>query len=299
MSAQVVSALEQRLGPDWTVALAASSADAPRGIDRAGRSTGSMFSTPLVGGSCMRRARGRPAWRALVAAQGGAAAQGDRADGASSCARRSPTTGRSSRAASRKAEPPAAAGRRRTPGSRTRRRRPPSETPRSPLSPQPSRRRWTDATPVGRARSRSPRRRPADARRMRAGRATRRPSPTSTCGSGVRKAARADSRSTVFSPGPGGTWSSNGFVRTEADGRAARIAVREMPVRDIALIAGLSGAFGSDDLTLSGSIGARARPATTPCGPSPQSWQPNSGAGLRTPRPVHAARARRAGGAAE
>ncbi|WP_372422988.1 AsmA-like C-terminal domain-containing protein [Salinarimonas chemoclinalis] len=53
--------------------------------------------------------------------------------------------------------------------------------------------------------------------------------------------------------GPGGAWSLEGSVGREPDGgRAARLAIEAMPVRDLALMAGLSDAVGSRDLTLGG-----------------------------------------------
>ncbi|MGP9821475.1 hypothetical protein ACTZWW_15785 [Salinarimonas sp. NSM] len=53
--------------------------------------------------------------------------------------------------------------------------------------------------------------------------------------------------------GPGGAWSIDGSIGREPDGgRAARLAVEAMPVRDLTLVAGLSDALGSRDLTLTG-----------------------------------------------
>ncbi|WP_029031588.1 AsmA-like C-terminal region-containing protein [Salinarimonas rosea] len=53
--------------------------------------------------------------------------------------------------------------------------------------------------------------------------------------------------------GPGGAWSVEGSVGREPDGgRAARLAVEAMPVRDLTLVTGLSDALGSRDLTLTG-----------------------------------------------
>jgi hypothetical protein len=65
-----------------------------------------------------------------------------------------------------------------------------------------------------------------------------------------------DGRSRRFAAqvrGPGGVWSVSGAVsRDREGGHAAEVAIENLPVRDIALLSGLSGAFGSDDLTLSG-----------------------------------------------
>ncbi|GGK31459.1 AsmA-like C-terminal domain-containing protein [Salinarimonas ramus] len=54
--------------------------------------------------------------------------------------------------------------------------------------------------------------------------------------------------------GPGGPWSFEGALAPDGEGgRVARLAVDAMPVRDLTLMTGLSEAFGSEDLTLTGS----------------------------------------------
>lgn len=53
--------------------------------------------------------------------------------------------------------------------------------------------------------------------------------------------------------GPGGVWSMAGAVsRDRQGGQTAEIVVDRLPVHDVALLSGLSGAFGSDDLALTG-----------------------------------------------
>ncbi|WP_349371899.1 AsmA-like C-terminal domain-containing protein [Salinarimonas sp.] len=53
--------------------------------------------------------------------------------------------------------------------------------------------------------------------------------------------------------GPGGVWSMAGAVsRDRQGGQTAEVMVDRLPVHDVALLSGLSGAFGSDDLALTG-----------------------------------------------
>jgi len=243
MSAQVVSALEQRLGPDWTVALAASALTLHEGsialavdgldvLDAAGRR---VVHAPraVVGVGALSLLRGAPLPRA-IALTGVELRAAIADDGAISLL-------------PPQAEPPPPRDGA-DPGIEDASAQAGFGTPVAALAAAIATA-LDDATPVGaldRVRLDDARLTLVDAR----GRAR-----VAFTDVDMRIWSEGGARRfAVDVSGPGGTWSSDGFVRTEADGRAARIAVREMPVRDIALIAGLSGAFGSDDLTLSGSI---------------------------------------------